>query len=509
MRSILFIFLQFFTITALAQSNPSPNMSMPIPIPGVTPGPIYAQDINASLLIVDQHNHSPGQGVMVQPNGLNINTDLSFQSNNAILLRTTRYSAQSAVLTGASEIGQLYVVGNELYYNDVTGGNQIQVTSNGSVNAGAGSITGLPSGTASASYSAGTFIWQSATNTAANMDAGSYIFRNSTASSFGLTLSPPLAMGTDFGITLPTLPASTKIISMNSSGVQSANIDVDNVTIQLTNNNITVKDGGVGTAQIADGAVTAIKLANIWNTQTFTSSTTFTVPTGVTELLVDMVGAGGGGGGGGGTVSPGGGSGGGGGAGSVPFTTARVVVAGETITITIGAAGAAGAGVLSSAGTAGGTGGTTIISAGTSAWVITVPGGGGGGAGLLPTNSGGAGGTATRAGAVYTSGGAGGDSNTNNAVAGTKSIIIITGGAAGTVTAGAGRGGPGGGGGAGLAAGGTGGHGYDGSGPTAGTAGGIGAGGGGGGAAGTGVSTGSNGGAGGKGQITLAWIGHS
>lgn len=196
----------------------SPNMSLIVPGVGTEVGPDWAIDLNSDLSILDQHNHSAGQGVQIQPNGLNINSDLPFNSNNATLLRSSRYAPRSIVLSLSTDIGCVYVVGNELYYNDVTGGNKIQLTNNGNVNAGAGSITGLPSGTASASFSAGTFTWQRATATAANMDAASYVFRNSTASSNGLTLQPPNAMAADYSLTLPALPVSQSFMTIDAVG---------------------------------------------------------------------------------------------------------------------------------------------------------------------------------------------------------------------------------------------------------------------------------------------------
>lgn len=204
-------------------STTSPNMSLVVPTVGVTNFPEWANDLNADLSILDQHNHSIGQGVQIQPNGMNINSDLPFNGNNATLLRATRYSPQNSPITNTGlDVGETYVSGNELYYNDVTGGNQIQITNNGSVNAGAGSITGLPSGTASASYSAGTFVWQSATNTAANMDAGSYIFRNSGANSHSLTLQPPSAMAANIVETLPAIPGAQSFMTIDASGNMAA-----------------------------------------------------------------------------------------------------------------------------------------------------------------------------------------------------------------------------------------------------------------------------------------------
>lgn len=86
-----------------------------------------------------------------------------------------------------------------------------------------------------------------------------------------------------------------------------------------------------------------------------TSSGSYTVPDGCTALMVEAIGGGGGGGGASGASSQAAG-GGGGGAGSYGRAI-MFVVPGDTVTITIGAAGTAGA---AAAGT-GGTGGTTTV----------------------------------------------------------------------------------------------------------------------------------------------------
>lgn len=199
----------------------TPLMSLPNPVPVADPGPDYASNIQSCFNILDQHNHSPGSGQQVNPDGLNINADLAFGGNNATNFRSVRFAPQLVALSAPTDIGCLYESGVDLYYNDGLG-NQVRITQSGNVTGASGTITGLPSGTASASYAAGVFTFQAATLTAANLDAGSVVLRNNTASSFGLTLSPPNAMGADYQITLPTLPASTLPISITSSGTEVA-----------------------------------------------------------------------------------------------------------------------------------------------------------------------------------------------------------------------------------------------------------------------------------------------
>ena len=238
-------------------STSSPNMNLSIPSVGLEPGPQWAADINASLTIVDQHDHSPGYGVPVPPSGININSDLSFNNNNLIQARSLRMFPQVLTLSAVNDIGCLYVTGVDLYYNDVSG-NQIRITASGGITGTPGSIGGLTA-PASATYVpfSSTFVWQSNVNTPANMDFASAILRNLTVSSFGLTLNPPTAMAADFSITLPTLPASQKIVTLDNSGNMGAALDVDNNTLGIVSNLLQVNNNSIGNSQLQSGAAIA------------------------------------------------------------------------------------------------------------------------------------------------------------------------------------------------------------------------------------------------------------
>jgi len=234
----------------MANTTPSPNMNMPVPNVGIDPSPQWASDINACLSVIDGHNHSLGTGVQISPSGLNINADLPFLSNNATLLRSVRFAAQSGAISGPADLGCLYEAGVDLYYNDGSG-NQIRITQAGSVTGSSGTITGLPSGTASAAYAAGTFTFQSATNTAATIDAGSYIFRNLTASSHGVTVSPPNSLGSDYNLILPSIPGVTSLMTLDNSGNMAAVTTVDGTTVIISSNMIEV--GTIQNGNIAAG----------------------------------------------------------------------------------------------------------------------------------------------------------------------------------------------------------------------------------------------------------------
>lgn len=270
--------------------NLSTNMNLPIPQVGNEDGPQYAQDVNDSFTLVDQHNHSAGYGVPVNPSGLDINSDLSMGGNNLFNARSLRLAPQSALLSGSDDIGCVYESGVDLYYNDGLG-NQIRITQSGAVAGTPGSIANLTP-PASASYSSGTstFVWQSAANTPANMDAASYIFRNLVANSKGLTLSPPNAMAADYTITLPVLPASQKIMTLDAAGSMAAAYSVDNATIEVSSNIIQVKNQGITQAKLAPRATGTTVAAGGVAVSASSGSflTTSNTPVAVTNLSVTI-----------------------------------------------------------------------------------------------------------------------------------------------------------------------------------------------------------------------------
>lgn len=288
----------------------SPNMSMPVPNVGIDLGPDWANNINACLSIIDSHNHSLGTGNQVTPAGLDINSDLTMNLNNLTNVRTVRFTPQSSALSLPSDLGCIYEVGVDLYYNDGSG-NQIRITQSGSVAGASGTITGLPSGTASASYLAGTFVFQSATNTPANIDGGSFIFRDDVANSHGVTISPVNSLAVDYSLILPLLPSVTSIMTLDAAGNIAASLTVDNSSIIINSGVIEVGPGGIVDSMIATGTITPDKAAPSFyglslnpTLVSFTTagSTSWSVPATVSRIFIVAVGGGGGGGGGGTSV---------------------------------------------------------------------------------------------------------------------------------------------------------------------------------------------------------------
>lgn len=483
----------------------TPNMNLLTPTVAVTPGPDWAEQLNADLTLIDQHDHTPGYGVQITPAGFNINTNLSFNAFQATNLEATNFSAVGSLAT----LRSLYVISSDLYYND-NSGNVIRLTQGGSIVGTAGNITGLVS-PASATYIAPTFVFQSNVLTPANLDAGSIILRNILPSSNGLTLTPPAALASNYTITLPLLPVSNKIMALDNSGNMTAAIVVDDSTIQLSANTLQVKDLGITDAKIANATITAGKMATgvlaVSKTQTITSDGNFTVPAGVTWISVRLLGGGGGGGGGGGSNAPTNGGGGGGGQSGQWFELSIPVTPAAVLAVVIGAGGTSGAGgTTDNTGTQGGAGGNTTITI--DGIVYKAYGGSGGIGGVRGSDGGGT--AAGGAGAIFpggfaANGGAGGGLAANGG-AGSDSIANV-GGALGTNLS---SGGGGGGGGSSLSGigGGGGTGGAVGSGGTGGTGPlGYGAGGGGGGGGGTANRPGGAGGAASAGLAIITWVG--
>jgi len=307
-------------------STISPNMNLIIPTIGQEFGPAYATDINNSSLIIDEHNHTPGNGVQLTPASININQSFPYNNNFITTLAGASFQAQ---LSTPTTNGTAYVSGNDLYFVDELG-NNIQITKNGAVAGTPGSIANLVP-PASVSYVSGssTFVFQSNANIAANLDAGSLFLRDLSPNSTNyVEISPPAVLGVNYTLTLPLLPSVISIMALDPSGNITAPYTVDNSTIAINSGVIGVKTQGITAAQIANNTITNAQIANNtisvgqlntnviglslnsgFATYTTQGTYTWTVPAGVTRAYVFGLGGGGGGGtNGSGTPGPSGGA---------------------------------------------------------------------------------------------------------------------------------------------------------------------------------------------------------
>lgn len=207
----------------------TPNMNLDLPDVGTTAGPEYASKNNAAFDAVDTHDHTSGKGVQVPTAGINVNADFTFNSYNVEGIRTARLDNLTGTPTGVDDVRVIYAKSDELFYRD-SAGQEIQITNNGFVNSGSGTITGLvpnpnpPNNTPSAYFSNTNYTFrvdwdsnkQAKTETS---DITFFEFDNATAN--GITLKSPASVGSAYSLTLPTTQAADatfEIVGIDSTG---------------------------------------------------------------------------------------------------------------------------------------------------------------------------------------------------------------------------------------------------------------------------------------------------
>ena len=243
----------------------------------VTPGPTWATNLNTSLDAIDNHDHTSNKGVRITPAAMNINAALEFNGNNALELKQVALENQSSQPTDQSR--SLYAYSGELYYRDPSG-NQVQLTSGGSVNAG-GSITNLSSPAAANYVSAqDLFTWfhnQSGNEYAkmAHSDMLLYKYSSDGSGTTDYVVVKYTATGSAAELTLPNetatvLTTATSYAGGNLSITASAGqIDLSSSsTLDLAtsagNSNITLSPNGSGEVVIGNGGATG-KLSSSGN----------------------------------------------------------------------------------------------------------------------------------------------------------------------------------------------------------------------------------------------------
>ena len=272
----------------MANTIASPNMNLPIPIVGQATGADYALNVDACLMTLDSHDHASGSGVQITPAGLNINSDLPLNGNNLIDVRSVRFDSKSSFPVIAPDLGCLFVIEDDLYFNDEAG-NQIRITQAGAVTGASGTITGLPSGTASAAYNAGAgeFTFESASNIGADLDAASIIVREKVLNGEGVTISAPTALAASYSLILPSaLPAAQYFTTIDASG------SIANpIPLALGIDTANIASNAITTAKITDANVTRAKLAAVGQQVSGSSgsfSTTSTTGVSVTNLTFSL-----------------------------------------------------------------------------------------------------------------------------------------------------------------------------------------------------------------------------
>lgn len=224
----------------------TPLMGLQKPTIGIDSGLTWEQDVNNNSDKLDAHNHTPGNGAQIPPSGLNINSSLSFNNNQATGLQATTFTEQASLAT----LNALFVgTDGNLYFNDGVGDPSIKITSGGSVNA---TTSGISSGSATASFVSSVLVVNAAANTPANIQGGSLLLGNNSAGTKFLTLAPPAAMGANYSLTLPSLPGTSgNFLTIDTSGNIGSNLTVDNSSLQVSSNLLQIKAQGVTQGALA------------------------------------------------------------------------------------------------------------------------------------------------------------------------------------------------------------------------------------------------------------------
>lgn len=207
-----------------------------LPTVSVTPGPNYANSINAFLEALQDVVEAK-----VTPAGFDMNSDLSFLSSGGTAYRAkdllaTSFRSQSATLNTTTYANSAYFANGNFYVNDGSG-NAIQLTSGGALNAaGLSGITGsgYGSGGVEVKWDSGNLRYELKSGSGSNDFADLLVddVRLNDGSNNYVTLSAQ-AMGADYTVTLPAAaPASTSIVTMASTGTLNTTRDpsVDTIT---------------------------------------------------------------------------------------------------------------------------------------------------------------------------------------------------------------------------------------------------------------------------------------
>lgn len=258
----------------------TPYMNLVLPDPTVTSGPDWSEELNTAMTSVDAHDHTSGYGQQVPSAGININADLPMNSKNLTSIRSLRMSTQASTLVLASDVGCLYQVSGNLYYNNGSG-TAIRITVGSALDASTiGGIGGdYATSTASMFYtnSSKTFtLWQD-TSTPAKLDLGDIILRNISTPTNAITLKAPGSLAASYSLTLAgALPASTMFVACDSSG----NLSFTNSLVTMTlSGAITVSGTATfnGAVMLGDAAGDNITITGTLTSNLIPTDSTYTI----------------------------------------------------------------------------------------------------------------------------------------------------------------------------------------------------------------------------------------
>ena len=231
------------------------------PAVGTDTGPTWAENLNTSLDAIDGHDHSTNKGIRITPAAINVNADMEFNQNSATELKNVIFDSS---VTAATTAYSVYQASGNLYWRNGSG-TAVQITTGSSVNAGAGSISGMTSTDAGVTYADGSKTFNFFTDSG-NEDYGKmahadlllfkYTNDNSADTDYITIAANSAASGHSGTIYVPS--ENGTFLTTNTSYAAA----VINIATSASNYAINLKPHGTGHVVIGNGSATGKLTSN-------------------------------------------------------------------------------------------------------------------------------------------------------------------------------------------------------------------------------------------------------
>ena len=231
------------------------------PAVGTDTGPTWAENLNTSLDAIDGHDHSTNKGIRITPAAINVNADMEFNQNSATELKNVIFDSS---VTAATTAYSVYQASGNLYWRNGSG-TAVQITTGSSVNAGAGSISGMTSTDAGVTYADGSKTFNFFTDSG-NEDYGKmahadlllfkYTNDNSADTDYITIAANSAASGHSGTIYVPS--ENGTFLTTNTSYATA----VINIATSASNYAINLKPHGTGHVVVGNGSATGKLTSN-------------------------------------------------------------------------------------------------------------------------------------------------------------------------------------------------------------------------------------------------------
>ena len=231
------------------------------PAVGTDTGPTWAENLNTSLDAIDGHDHSTNKGIRITPAAVNVNADMEFNKNSATELKNVIFDSS---VTAATTAYSVYQASGNLYWRNGSG-TAVQITTGSSVNAGAGSISGMTSTDAGVTYADGSKTFNFFTDSG-NEDYGKmahadlllfkYTNDNSADTDYITIAANSAASGHSGTIYVPS--ENGTFLTTNTSYATA----VINIATSASNYAINLKPHGTGHVVVGNGSATGKLTSN-------------------------------------------------------------------------------------------------------------------------------------------------------------------------------------------------------------------------------------------------------